>query len=296
MARLFGARAGGKAPTADFTVDMLPHNRRELFFDIIKLRWTKFFAQGALTVLFMLPMILFSWIEDSYNYGIIQEMSSLPEAERMELYGKMLSMSNTKAMLNIFSFLLVSVCIAGIVRIVRQCSWRENISLGYDFIKGVKQNIGQMALLALAVGTVNFLSVYTYNLLCLSANQPAAVLLSVSFGTVLFIGIPLAAYTVVVVSVYNNTFFENLKTALFVFAKVPLRSILALVCCFLPYVPSQIPNIYCRVFGSIAGGLVTPVVLLAWFLFASNQLDKYVNREHYPQLVGRGILSKKFDN
>ena len=35
--------------------------------------------------------------------------------------------------------------------------------------------------------------------------------------------------------------------------------------------------------------LALPIAVLAWFLYVCSALDKYVNKQSYPQLVDKGV-------
>ncbi len=277
-----------KIAAQDYSVSMLPHNRKEVFFDVFKLHWKSFLAYGLLIFLFSLPMHFFALIEKSYEATVMQGYESLSQDKQQEIYVNLLSMRNTRAVFNILSYLLLSVGIAGLIRVVRQYAWEENVFFGTDFSTGIKQNIGQMALLGLIVGVISALSVYAYNLSALTTNKLISIVLMLPVGFSIFIVLPTVAYTVVSISIYSNKFSQNLLTGLAIAAKAPFKTFLALICCFIPFIPQVIPNIYCIVFGRLVGCLLAPLVMLGWFLFASNQFDKYINADKFPTLVGRG--------
>ncbi len=285
-----------KTNKADYTASMLPHNRKQVFFDVIKLQWASFMRYGMLVLLFSIPMLSFAWIEDSYKYQIMKDISSLGEQERQAALNELLSMSNTRALLDIISFFLLSICMAGLVRIIRQCAWGENVSFATEFFTGIKQNAAQMLPLGIIVGVVNALSVYTYNLSVVMSEGLMSAVLIIPASLAVLIGIPVAAYSVVCISIYNNGLFGNMKMAFLVFAKTPFKSFLALLCCFLPFAMQLIPNMYFHIFGGIVGCIVSPFIMLAFFLFASDRLDEYINKEHFPSLVGRGTFPAEDEN
>ncbi len=279
-----------KASNSDYTEAMLPHNRKEVFFDVVKLNWFRLLGLGALVLIFSLPMHIFTLIEDSHNATLLQELESMTAEQQAEAYSEMLSMSSTKAILNIFSFVLISVCIAGLVRIIRQYAWGENVVHFSDFMKGIKQNGKQMAILGFLIGFFNAFAVYAYSISAVSEDALNSVLFMIPVGFSIFLGIPVAAYTVVCIPIYSNSFFQNLMTALATLAKSPIKSFAALVCCLVPFIPQMIPDVYFHLFGGIIGALLSPFVMLGWFLFASNRLDEHINKERFPSIVGKGTF------
>ncbi len=286
MAMVFGKKAG----SADYTVSMLPQNRKQVFFDVLKLHWPSFMGYGMLVMLFTAPMLLLTWAEDSYRYGVMKDFADLTDEGKQEAYNAMLSMNNARALLNIFLFLLLSVCLAGMIRVIRQYAWGENVSFAFDFFKGIRQNVSQMVLLGLFVGVVNAASVYSYNYASYAPQGPVSVALIMPVGLALLLGLPIAAYTAVCISIYNNKLFGNMKIGFVVFVKAPFKTLLALALCSLPLLPQFIPNMYCHIFGGLIGCILFPLVMLAWYLFASDQLDEYVNRAHFPSLAGKGTF------
>ena len=94
----------------------------------------------------------------------------------------------------------------------------------------------------------------------------------------------------IMIPVYTNTFFQNLKNSVYLFLRNPMKTIVALLAFLIPCIPSLIPNFKCHLFGSIAAIILMPFALLGWSLFCYNQFDKHLNQEICPELVGRGIF------
>ncbi len=281
-----------KSASKDYTVDMLPHNRREVFFDILKLHWGKFLAYGLLVLVFSLPLHILLVIENLTAAGLAESANGLAQEQLEQLYLQIMSLSNTVAFAKIPCLLLLSVCIAGLVRIIRQYSWGENVFFSADFSQGIRQNGGQMALLAFAVGAVNWISVYAYNTSTVLDSDIASSVLLIPVGLAIFAGIPTAAYAVVQISVYSNRFGRNLLIGLVVAAKSYGKTLLAIVCCLLPFGLQLLPNLLAQIVGCVLGSMTAPYIFLAWFLFASNQLDRCINADQFPELVGRGTVQR----
>lgn len=52
----------GKSGKGDFTVENLPANRRQLFFEVLKVRWSAMFGVNFMYLIFWLPAIIWSFI------------------------------------------------------------------------------------------------------------------------------------------------------------------------------------------------------------------------------------------
>ncbi len=281
-----------KSAKSDYTEAMLPHNRKQVFFDVFKLNWKQFLLFGLLIFLFSFPMHTLSFAEDMYNSVITKDLHLLSEEEQLSVYFQLLGLENLRGFLNIFSFLILSAGLSGLIRVIRQYAWEENVVFSVDFFRGIKQNIGQMLLLGLTVGVINALSVFLYNLAIVNseANGTASVVMLLLVGFSVFIGIPTAAYATVAAAIYSNKFHHNIIIGFTMLAKAPLKTYGMLICCFIPFIPQMLNNFYCHLIGRIIGCFFAPFVMLMWFLFAMNIFDKYVNEERFPALVGRGTF------
>ncbi len=282
-----------RSASADYTENMLPQNRKEVFFDVVKLHKGKLFALGLLVLVFCLPMHSLQILENLITAGMAASADSMTQEQLAQVYLQMISLSNTFAALRIPCLLLISLCIAGLVRIIRQYAWGENVFFSYDFSRGLRQNGGQMALLALVTGAVYWLSVYACNTSTVLESGVASSVLLIPVGLAIFAGIPMAAYAAVQIPIYSNSFGKNLLFGMVIAAKSYGKTVLALLLCLLPFGLQMIPVLLCQIIGCIVGSMATPFVLLAWFLFSSNQLDKHLNSKHFPELVGRGTVSKE---
>ena len=149
---------------------------------------------------------------------------------------------------------------------------------GYDMIQGIKQNIGQIFPLFVLVGIVNAFVVYAYNYSILTPNGTLAILLAMAVCAVLIIGLPTLAYTLVSISLYNNSLIGHIKLGAVMAFKTPIKSLGMIVLFILPFSLAMIPNIVCHVIGGLIGSFCSPVVLLAFYLFALDRFDEFVNK------------------
>ncbi len=278
-----------KKAKQDCTVTMLPQNRKQVFFDVIKLHWRKFLLYALLVLLFTLPIHAVAVYEDIYVASFNGQYT--PENEEA-IYQQILLAKCLFATIKIVPFLILAIGLSGMVRVIRQHAWEENVYFGNEFGLGIKQNIGQMLLLAFLVGIIFALSVFAVNMSQVSSNQTVSLALLVPVGISIFLDIPIASYAFVAMSIYKNSFWENIVLAFTVTVKSPFRTLLALLCCAIPFVPQMIPNFYCHIIGRVVASLLIPFIMLGWYLFALNQFDKFVNKDQFPKLVGKGTFAQ----
>ena len=73
----------------EYTKDMLPHNRREVFFDVLKLQWKSLLLIGALVLAASIPLIACYVVEQLYSSMMLDQVVNLENtAEYMAALNK----------------------------------------------------------------------------------------------------------------------------------------------------------------------------------------------------------------
>ena len=280
-----------KVSKTAYTQNMLPQNRKEIFFDVIHLQWRNLLLLGLILLLFALPLLLSTIAEDIYIPNFYASVDPDTTEQQMEAAYALAYWEIGRSLVNTLLLVLFSVAVSGVCRIIRQYAWEENVHIPTDFVKGIKDNIMQMGSLFFLTGLIETLCLLVLYSAASYKTSFLAILSLLPIGISVLIVLPVFALCMVMIPVYCNRFSRNLKNAFSIYTQAPLKTLLAFGCCALVYVPSRIPNFYCHLFGGVICTLLTPFVLLAWTLFCYNQFDKYINKELCPELVNRGILS-----
>ncbi len=279
-----------KASKTEYVAAMLPHTRKEVFWDVLKMHWKDLLSGGFVILLFSLPLHFFAIYEDIARAGLQQKLENASAEQQQQILYQMLSLNNTRALWDVLGFLILALGISGMIRVIRQYAWEENVYFAADFPRGIRQNGKQTLALGLLVGVFHALTVYACNLAAVTPSKAMAVILMLPVCAVIFLGIPAAGYALVAISLYENAFIRNLKLGLAMTAKTAGKTLLVLLCCMAPYAVQWIPNMYCHVIGRIIGSLLIPFVMLGWYLFTLEQYDRLVNRDRFPELVGKGTF------
>ena len=275
-----------------FSRDMLPRNRKELWFDVVKLNYIPLISLGLIMFAFSLPVFFNMLVTDFYIAQLSAGVSDVSSGQWVEVQKQIALVQNTSALMDILGLAVFAIGFAGQLRVIRQYAWGEVVSLFYDFTTGIRQNIKQTLGVAVAAGVLRFLCIYLNNLAEIN-NNVTAYYVSSAFAAVLFLFfIPVGAYMPVCISVYGNTFSQNFLQSFFLYIKAPAKSILALLCSggillFMLY-PNMVVHVAIALLCTIGG----PFFLLGWFLFVYHQLDIYVNKEKHPEIVGKGIYTE----
>ncbi len=279
-----------KAAKEDFTHEQMPHNRKEVFVDVLKLHWKDFLLMGLLVLAFSLPIHYVGLFREIRTDMLMAGYEAASEEARLEIIQQVRFLHNTCTLWEIPCLLLLSVCLSGLLRVIRQYGWEENVYFRSDFVVGIRQNVKQSLVLALLVGVVSFLVQWCANASVMQENAFAAMVMSAPLMLAVLCGIPVASYAAAVISVYNSHLLQKLSVGLLLTAKNPVKTLGALLVCVLPLALYLIPGILLHVVVRILYSVLLPMIMLGWFLFASDRLDIHVYPDCYPQLIGRGII------
>lgn len=274
-----------KKAAKDFEQSMLPQTRRAIFFDVVKLQWQKLLLLAVILLISAIPLLVIAVYEDTYLLTALDD-PGIPQETIPALI----------APLHIFCAVLSSPCIVlfflglcGVIRVVRQLAWEENAMVFPDFMIGFRQNWKQFLPAGVLFGLSYALAkIGWYSALATQANS--VWIYGIILGLLLFLIAPLVACCTVVIAVYNNSFWNNLKLSAYIYLKNPIKTVGAMLLAFGPSVAVWlIPHLQLHLIGAIPSIIVFTLGLLGWVLFLYNQLDTHYNAQQYPELVGKGI-------
>ena len=274
----------------EYTWDMLPHNRREVFFDVLKLQWKNLLSAGLLVFVAAIPLIACYVVEQLYSSMILDQVTNIEDiSEYMAILNQITVFSNVMAFVKIPFFALLAVILSGVARMIRQYAYEECVLFSYDFSEGVKQNCKQSVLLAVSISLIGAISYFAYSLMG-SAEGLMSVVMALPMMLFVVILLPIAGVMTVIIPVYNNKFSVNIKWATYIFIKKPFRVILSCICVLSVFAVSLIPNFYAGLLGSALGYLLLPIAILGFYLSMFNILDELINKDNYPEIVGKGTF------
>jgi len=276
-----------KSATTDFTPDLLPKNRKEVFFDCIKIRYRTLFFVGLILTAFILPYIICSVSEDL----VILSALGSEKAEEETLLKSMYSIEILFGFIKIPCFVIFSVGLAGCVRIIRQIVWGEGVFVWQDFKLGVKNNAKMYALVFFAAGLIGALCTCVADTF-LAGSAWALVPLSVCTVVLL----PAAILVCAQVAIYNNRWYSYIKNAFLMYLKKVPVCLLGALCLALPLLVGQILDMFSVinfVWPNLALAVYTcfifPFILTGVFLSCCYIFDIYINKDRYPEIYKKGI-------
>ena len=274
-----------KKAAKDFEQSMLPQTRRAIFFDVVKLQWRKLLLLAAILLVAAIPLLVIAVYEDTYLLTALED----PDIPQETIPALIAPLHIFCAVLSCPCIVLFFLGLSGVIRVIRQLAWEENALILPDFMIGFRQNWKQFLPTGMLFGFSYALAKIGWH--SAMATQANSVWIQgILLGLLIFLIAPLAACCIVVIAVYNNGFWNNLKLAAYVYLKSPIKSVVGMLLAFGPGIAVWlIPSLQLHLIGSIPAIVVFTLGLLGWVLFTYNQLDKHYNAQQYPELVGKGI-------
>lgn len=267
----------------DFTFAQLPHNRKEVFFDCIKMQWKTLLLLGVIALAFCLPLVATEFFVDSVWASLYQRFNSGAITED-ELQVSLKSLQVLKSLISVLCWTVFAVGVSGIARVVRQLAWGDPIFFGSDFAQGIRQNVGKFAIVFAICAAVDFLSVFMqqwFSSTTVLAYLPFVLLCCFVFPVSLWVLSQTAVYKVKFGKAFKNgmAFFgKNIwQTMIFVllFGCVKLVTLMA---------ATVWKYVVCASFA-----LLFPLYCLAWFLVCSHSFDEFINKNEFQELYDKGV-------
>lgn len=260
--------------------NQLPHNRFQVFADRLKVHWIRFLSCGLLLIVFLLPLFAVGVYAD-LTAASLQNSLSANEITRQDYNSSILTLQLFASLANIVGWLVFAAGLAGVMRLIRQTAWSQQVLFWKDFALGVKQNVRGYLLLFFVVGLLN-----AFNTVVMQMYDGVLQFLPLCLYT--FVLLPIIMHALVQLSIYNHKLWDILSTSAFVYVKTVPISILFSVL-FMSYGLFDMLSFAAGYMLKLLFVLVLPVGILAWILYCCCALDKYVNAQNYPNLVDKGV-------
>ncbi len=167
----------GKQGKADYTVENMPQNRRQLFGEVFKVRWGSLFGVNLLYMVFWIPAIIWTFINAVLLYRVLSNQIAGYSAD--DIYGLLA----TYLMVLVPLTGLTGPFNAGVTYVLRNWARDEHSFVLSDFKDAVKANWKQGLAVALIDGAMPFLLFVSWRFYgSLTASSPIYI---IPFGLVL---------------------------------------------------------------------------------------------------------------
>ena len=259
----------------------LPTNRKEVFFDLLKYRKMSLFALSCYTFMFFIPLAV-----DLFYFNYLESMAIV--ADKFEYLFSLIFYS----MLIMFPCMVIGfIGLAGAFYVTKKMVWQEGISLASDFFKGIKENWKHAVINGVIFGLVLFGLIVGGSYLYIYAQVApvvkgiglgALILLFLMFGMVIALNFTQGVY-------YENPYGVTLKNSFSFLGLLNWKVFLIYLLSTGVVVTLGLFNLLTLAIGLILFAVLNSVVIVLYTLVSHSAFDKYINKEHYPDMVGKGL-------
>lgn len=271
-----------KVAKTDFSEQNLPHNRKEVFFDCLKLYWQKLLLLGCILFAFCLPLLAVSAVCDTVQQGLSQQLAD-GIIDNAAYSGQSSWLKLIEALVDIPCYVIVCIGLSGAVRVTRQMIWAEPLFFVGDFNSGIKQNWLTFCLCGVVA---SLLKIY----LVFAETANGGLLSYLPLGVLAIVVLPTEIWMMSASTMYSIKLGKNISNSFIFYVKAPF-----------------ITWLFCVLFASVVAfdliGLVAvrcicivvfvilllPLFVLLWQLVSYSYFDKLINKQSYPEVVDKGI-------
>lgn len=266
----------------------LPRTRKEVFFDLLRNRKMTLFALSCYVFMFFIPLAV-----DLLYFNFVEAMAI--SAEKSEYLFSLIFYS----MLIMLPCMMIGFTgLAGGFYVTKKLVWQEGISLANDFFKGIKENWKHALINGFIFGLVLFGLVVGGAFLVIHADvHPvvrgigigAFIVLFLIFGMVVAINFTQGVY-------YENSFGVTLKNSFSFLGLLNWKVFVIYLLSTGVVFTLSLFNFLTLTIGLLLFAVFNSVVIVLYTLVSHAAFDKYINQEHYPDMVNKGLYKVSQDD
>ena len=259
----------------------LPTTRKEVFFDLLKYRKMSLFALSCYTFMFFIPLAV-----DLFYFNYLESMAIIAEK-----YEYLFSLIFYSMLIMLPCMVIGFIGFAGAFYTAKRIVWQEGISLASDFFKGIKENwkhalingvIFGLVLFGLVVGGSYLLIYAPITPVVRGIGLGALILVFMLFGMVIALNFTQDVY-------YENGYGVTLKNSFSFLGLLNWKILLVFLFSTGVVVTLGLFNLVTLAIGLILFAFTNSVVIILYTLISHSAFDKYINKEHYPDMVNKGL-------
>lgn len=263
---------------------LLPHNRKELFFDLLRNRKMTLFAISCYVFMFFIPLAI------DLIYFNFMEMAAIANGDNKYIF----SLIFYSMIIMIPCMIVGFIGLGGAFSVIKKLVWQEGISIAVDFFHGIKENwlysllngvIFAILTFGLVVGS-SFLLIYspTSPIWC-GIGIGALGLFFILFGIVICFMFTQGVY-------YSNPYRVAIKNSFSFLALTNWKAIVLFICSTGLVVILGMLNAVTLYIGLFLFAILNSVVITLWTLISHSAFDKYINVTYYPDYVNKGLYKE----
>ena len=263
----------------------LPHNRKEVFFDLIKHRKMTLFSLSSFTFMFFIPLAIDLFIA---NYFVVAAIYADKPKEAFSILFYLMLIMIPCMTVGFLGF-------AGAFYTIKKLVWQEGISIASDFFQGVKENWKRAIVNGFIFGLFTFGFVIGGSfLLIYSPTTPvwsgigigALILFLMLFGMITMINFAQDVY-------YQLPFGSTFKNSFSLLGLTNWKVLVLFLLSTGSVIILSIFNMVTLTIGLFLFAVLNSVVIVLYTLILHSAFDKYINKTHYPEMVNKGLYKEE---
>ena len=270
-------------PKNDFTIEKMPHDRFQVFADVCVNRFSLILGLGLVILLFALPFIATIIMRNVK----VSEAETFADAEEKAVL--IYSYINTAGLVAIPCAAVLGAGLSGVFGVMRKLVWQEGVLFKHDFLTSVKENGLHFALYSAFAALIYYLLQLTLRgtYFVGDAGAEIAVIASIVAAALY---IPTIPFSFVQSTVYELGFFKKFVNSFLLAMRTFYLTLPVTALCLSPVLLLFIKNTAVFIISMLLIFIVAaPIGSLVLTLYCDGVLDKYINKDHFPQIVDKGI-------
>ncbi len=273
-----------KKAAHDLMINDLPQNRKEVFFDCLKMRYGVIVSLGLMCILFALPFVICLLLRDISLSSLLADISNQEYSEEQG-YQLFYSLKMTYSLIMVPGFVIFGIGLAGVMYLIRQLVWYEGIFFFSDFFEGIKKNWKAYTISFLILG------IYNVELTMLSYQKVSEMWYGIYLGAGFLFLIPIVIFVLLMSLIYKFSFTGSIRNGFLLYMKKIPKTLLAELCIAVSFVALGVPHVVLKCVALLVLMLfLLPPTLIGVTLYGFSLFDQYINKEQYPELVNKGIF------
>lgn len=265
----------------------LPQTRKQVFFDLLKNRKMTLLSLSFMTFMFFIPLAI-----DLFYFNFLE--AAAIEAGKDEYLFSLI----------FYSMLILIPCMAvgfiglgGAFNASKKIVWQEGAMLSVNFFNGIKDNWLRSLINGLIFGIITFgLVVGSSYLIIYSPTSPVVTGIGIGALILLFLTFGMVFATFFAQDVYyQNPYRITFKNSFAMLGLLNWRILLTYLFTTVVFVALCAINFITMIIGFVLFALLNSLVVIIYTLIAHNGFDKFINKDHYPEMVGRGLYKVNDD-
>lgn len=276
----------------NLTSQEMPSNRKEVFWDILKLRFDCLIKLGLVLFLSTIPHLINTFFHQLQVDRVFQMMEAeeVTTALGEQRISSLLLVENA---LNILFLGLIGFVVGGAITIIKRLIWAEGIHFLHDFGKGIRDNGKQAMALFAGLGILLFLIQSAKRGEASSTGRIASLYQVLSIGAMgigLVLLMPIFGFALSQIAYYEDRLSRRSIVGFRLYALTMPRTLLTILLSLSPLLLILIPNFPIQFVVRIGLVIVVaPLQLLAWMCYSLSVFDRFINRDKYPEIAGKGL-------